>query len=190
MNVSLNLKNLNYKPYQKPDNEISYIHKYSDYPPSNLKQILTSIEKRISILSSNKTILNESKVIYQRALENSGYWQTLQCHPANENVNNNKRNRKRNVIWFNPPFSVNVKTKVRNFFLNLIRKLVTPGYKFSKLLNRNTTKVSYSLMPNVKAEIHKHNKKTLEKTQQKHPDTQLCNCTNKKRCPLKQTMSY
>ena len=39
-------------------------------------------------------------------------------------------------------------------------------------------------MPNVKAEIHKHNKNTLEKAQQKHPDTQLCNCTNKKQCPL------
>ena len=39
-------------------------------------------------------------------------------------------------------------------------------------------------MPNIKAEIHKHNKNTLEKAQQKHPDTQLCNCTNKKQCPL------
>ena len=31
-------------------------------------------------------------------------------HPSNENVSNNKRNRKQNVIWFNPPFSANVKT--------------------------------------------------------------------------------
>ena len=39
-------------------------------------------------------------------------------------------------------------------------------------------------MPSIKAEIHKHNKNTLEKAQQKHPDTQLSNCTNKKLCPL------
>ena len=39
-------------------------------------------------------------------------------------------------------------------------------------------------MSNIKAEIHKHSKNTLEKAQQKHPDTQLCNCTNKKQCPL------
>ena len=39
-------------------------------------------------------------------------------------------------------------------------------------------------MPNIKTEIHKHNESTLEKAQQKHPDTQLCNCTNKKQCPL------
>ena len=39
-------------------------------------------------------------------------------------------------------------------------------------------------MPNIKAEINKHNKNTLEKAQQKHPDTQLCNCTKRKLCPL------
>ena len=39
-------------------------------------------------------------------------------------------------------------------------------------------------MPNIKAEIHKHHKNILEKAQQKHQDTPLCNCTNKKQCPL------
>ena len=39
-------------------------------------------------------------------------------------------------------------------------------------------------MPSIKGEIHKHNKNTLEKGPQKHPDTQLCNCTNKNQCPL------
>ena len=29
----------------------------------------------------------------------------------------------------------------------------------------------------IKAEIHKHNKDPLEKAQQKHQDTKLCNCT-------------
>ena len=38
-------------------------------------------------------------------------------------------------------------------------------------------------MPNIKAEIHTHNKNSLEKAQQKHPDTQLCNYKNKKQCP-------
>ena len=39
-------------------------------------------------------------------------------------------------------------------------------------------------MPNIKAEIYKHNKNSSEKAQQKHRDTQLCNCTNKKLCLL------
>ena len=52
--------------------------------------------------------------MYQKALKKSGYRQTLRYHPAKENVSNNKQNRKRNVIWFNPPFSINVKTKSGN----------------------------------------------------------------------------
>ena len=64
LDVSLNLNNSNYKPYHKPDNEILYIHKDSNHPPSILQQISTSIEKRISTLSSNETIFNESKEIY------------------------------------------------------------------------------------------------------------------------------
>ena len=119
--VSLNLNNSNYKPYLKPDIEIWYILKDSNHPPNILKQIPTSIEKRISTLSSDKTKFNESKEIYRKALEKSDYRQTFKYHLTNENVNNNKRNRKENIIWFNPPFSVNVKTKVRNYFFNLTK---------------------------------------------------------------------
>ena len=59
LNVSLNLNNLNYNPYHKPDNEILNIHKDSNHPPSILTQIPTGIEKRISTSSSNETIFNE-----------------------------------------------------------------------------------------------------------------------------------
>ena len=70
------------------------------------------------------------------------------------------------------------------FFLNLIRKHFLPRHKFSKLFNRNTIKVSCNCLPNIKPELQKHSKNTLEKAQQKHPDTQPCNCANKKQCPL------
>ena len=119
-----------------------------------------------------------------KSSKKSNYRQTFEYHHANENVSNNKRNRKRNVIWFNPSFSVNVKTKVGSYFLNLIKKHFLPRHKFSKLFSRNTIKVSYSCMLNIAAEIHKHNKNTLEKAQQKNWHTQHCNCTNKKPCSL------
>ena len=51
------------------------------------------------------------------------------------------------------------------------------------MFSRNTIKASQSCMPNIKHEIHRHSKNTLEKAKQKHPDTQLCNCINKKQCP-------
>ena len=90
LDVTLNLINSNYKPYHKPDKEILYIHKDSNHPLSILNQILKSIEKIISTLSSNETIFNKSKKIYQKALEKSSYQQTLKYHPSNKNVSNNK----------------------------------------------------------------------------------------------------
>ena len=131
------IEQFNYKPYRKPDNKIFCIHKDSNHPLSILNQIPISTEKRISTLSSNETIFNESKEIYQKALEKSGYRQTLKYHPSNENVSNNKRNRKRNVVCFSPSFSANVKTKVGNYFLSLIREHFPPRDKFSKLFNHN-----------------------------------------------------
>ena len=77
LDVTLNLNNSNYKLCHKSDNEILYIHKDSNLPPSILIQIRTSIEKRISNLSSNETIFNESKEISPNALEKSDYQQTL-----------------------------------------------------------------------------------------------------------------
>ena len=37
-------------------------------------------------------------VLYQIALEKSSYWKTLMYDPDNVNVNNNKLNRKGNII--------------------------------------------------------------------------------------------
>ena len=48
LKVSLNLNNSNYKPSHKSDNEVLHIHKDSNHPPSILKQIPTSTEKRVS----------------------------------------------------------------------------------------------------------------------------------------------
>ena len=120
LDVSLNLNNSNYKPYHKPYNEIWYIHKDANQPLCLLKQIPTLIKKRFCTLSPRETKFSQSKEIYQKALEKSGYLKTLKYHPTNENISNKKQNRKQNVIWFNPQFSVTVKTKVGNHFLNLI----------------------------------------------------------------------
>ena len=180
---SLNLNNFNYKPYHKSDNKVLYIQKDSNYPPSILKQIPTSIEKIIFTLSSNETIFNKSKETYQKSLENSGYGQTLKYHSPNKNVNNSKRNRKLNVIWFNPPFIVNAKTNVRNYFLNLIRKHFPLLHKFSKLFSRITIKLSNNSEPNIKTEIHKHSKNTLRK----YPSTRRAKHYSKSVYQSKQT---
>ena len=91
-----------------------------------------------------KTYLTNQKKTCQKALEKSGYQQTLKYHASNENASNNKRKRKQNVILLKPPFIVNAKIKVGNYFLNLIRKHFPPCHKFGKLFNCNIIKVNYN----------------------------------------------
>ena len=59
----------------------------------------------------------------------------------NNNIDSNDNNsprtskqRKRNIIWFNPPFSKNVATKTGRYFLSLIDKHFPRNHKFHKIL--------------------------------------------------------
>ena len=97
-------------------------------------------------------------------------------------VENARRNRNRKVIWFNPPYSLNVKTKIGKVFLKLVRKHFLRSHKLSKVFNLNTIKISYSSMPNVKNLIKQHNSKILNKDRDKIQRT--CNCRIKESCPL------
>ena len=48
MDVTFNLSDGTYRPYQKPDNIIQYIHFDSNHTPNIIKQIHETIEKRLS----------------------------------------------------------------------------------------------------------------------------------------------
>ena len=69
LDVTLNLLNNTYKPFSKSNNEINYIHKEFNHPPSITKQVPFSIESHLSSLSSGEKIFNESTPIYQEALK-------------------------------------------------------------------------------------------------------------------------
>ena len=60
LNVTFNLNDGTYRPYQKPDNIIQYIHVKSNHPRNIIKQIPKAIEKRLPQLSSSEEIFNES----------------------------------------------------------------------------------------------------------------------------------
>ena len=94
------------------------------------------------------------------------------------------KNQKRNIICFNSPYSVNVVTKVGKHFLSLLDKNFSLHNKFHKTFNRNTVKISYSCLPNMKTIINSHNHKvTNPKTITKD---RTCNCMDKAKCPLSQ----
>ena len=75
--VTLNLNDGSYRPYKKPNDETNDIHVNSDHPPSILKQLPVSIEKRLSSLSSSKEIFEEAASYYEQCLSNCGYKQKL-----------------------------------------------------------------------------------------------------------------
>ena len=60
----------------------------------------------------------------------------------NSSTRNAPRNRKRKVLWFNPPYSQNVKTNIGKLFLKLVRKYFHKNSKYHKIFNRNTLKLS------------------------------------------------
>ena len=63
LDVTLNLNDGSYRPYKKPNEETNYIHVNSDHPPSILKQLPKSIEKRLSSLSSCHTMNSTSQTV-------------------------------------------------------------------------------------------------------------------------------
>ena len=73
LDVIFNLNGGTYKPYTKQNNEIKYILKNSNHPPSVIRQIPLSIESRLSTLSFNEKIFEEAAPSYQKALQNSDY---------------------------------------------------------------------------------------------------------------------
>ena len=92
--------------------------------PSTINTAATSeiISKIISEISSNEPIFNQSVPNYEDALKKSGYDVSLKCTPTqNPDENNQQREKmKRKVIWFNPPYSLYVKTNVGKLFLKLL----------------------------------------------------------------------
>ena len=183
LDVTLDLNTGTYRPYHKPNNEINYVHVKSNHPPTILKQIPLSIQNRLSNLSANETIFNEALPYYDDALKRSGYNHKFKYEP--KQPNQRRKNRKRNIIWFNPPFNNNIVTNIGRQFLNLIKKHFPRNHRFNKIFNKNNIKVSYSCMPNMKSIINMHNKKIMS-ANTNTTNNRSCNCTNKDQCPLQQ----
>ena len=109
LDVSFNLITGKYFPFKKPNNAPPYIHSKSNHTPSIIKHLPSVTNKHISSLSCNKTKFNKAKITYETVLNNRGYQATLRFGKSSQNT---RWNRNRKVIWFNPPFSLNVKTNI------------------------------------------------------------------------------
>lgn len=177
LDVTFDLASNRYYPFRKPDNDLLYINKNSNHPPTILKELPNMINKRISDLSCNEEEFKKSKTQYESALKRSGFITQMTFSNAKPT-----RQRYRKVIWFNPPYNQNVKTNIGRSFLRLIDKHFPRHHKLYKIFNRNTLKLSYSCTSNMENFVKQHNSHILKS--ESSTNSPLCNCRNKESCPL------
>ena len=87
-----------------------------------MNNIPKGINSRLSTISANKEIFERAAPVYQAALDRSGYNYQLNFDPTPNPSKEGKRasrQRKRHIIWFNPPFSRAVITNVGKDFYKL-----------------------------------------------------------------------
>ena len=184
LDINLNLETGIYKPYMKPNDTPLYVHKESNHPPVILRNIPLSVNNRLSSISANEEVFNQACQPYQAALEKSGYDFKLQFSPPNQN-DKKLTGRQRKISWFNPPFSKHVQTNIGEKFLKLIDKNFPASHPLRKVINRNTVKVSYRCMPNMKKAIARHNYQVLKKQEHEEEPAPGCNCNGRcGPCPL------
>ena len=207
LDITLNLETNTFLPFHKEGHIPLYVNRNSNHPKSILDKIPHSINIRINRLSANNSIFKNNKSFYDEALKESGYTKNLQYigKPELNRINgpDNSRNRKRKVIWFNPPYCKISKLGIGRTFLNLINKHFNQNNPLTKILNRNTLKISYSCTPNMSSIINAHNKKILNeyhrkldaeentntnpnssRTRDSNLNTGKCNCRDTQQCPL------
>ena len=127
------------------------------------KQILKAINLRMGKLSANEKIFKESSKRYIDALKNSGFKEdfrylkeniTNEITKENNNYNQKNKNRKRKIIWFNPPFCKLANIDVGKYFWRLIDKHFKQDNILHKIFNWKTLKISYSFTKNISQIIY------------------------------------
>ncbi len=139
LDVIFDLNNEKFKPYRKPIDDPLYINRQSNHPCTKHHQAAsnsyTSINKRVSAFSADKQTFHESAPTYQNALRHSNFDHKLDyTKQAPQKI---RRNRQRNIIWFNPPFSKNAKTNIAHNFLCLIDKHFQ-NHKLHKIIEKHS----------------------------------------------------
>ena len=183
LDLTLNLNTMEYRPFMKPNNKPKYINILSNHPPNIIKHMPVMIAQRISTNSSNEKIFHEEITPYKKALEESGYPSEMKYNTKTKKAK--MKNRKRNVMYFNPPFCKSVKTNIGKVFLSLVEDHFPKTSLMGKIFNKNNLKVSYCTMPNMKQHIAKHNNKLWNQPDPNETKNEKkCICRNPTECPM------
>ena len=135
LGVTFNLVTGKFFPFRKPNNQLLYINAKSNHPPNILRDLPNMISKRLSDLPCNVEEYEKAKPVYETALNDSRY-KTTMTYTKTTNVNNT--NRACNIIWFNPPYSQNVKTNIGKTFLKLVKSIFQEVINYIKYSIKHT----------------------------------------------------
>ena len=130
LDISFDLITGIYKPFNKPNNKLLCINASSGHPPSVLKQIPKSASKRMTANSCNKDIFRKNAPFCNSILKDCGFNENIKYCPEELVSSRRRKNRSRDIIWYNPPFSRNVKTNVEKHFFKLLKKHFGKNDKF------------------------------------------------------------
>ena len=115
----IQLKQINLRTLQKAKQWTRLHQRWLHHPPNIIADIPKAISKRSTNISCNKNTFDRNVSIYQAALKNSGSDGKITYNDQSEQTNNvnieeanQARKRKRAIIWYNPPYSMNVKTNI------------------------------------------------------------------------------
>ena len=104
LDTTLDLKTVTRTPYKEPKSNLTYNYKQSNHPPSIIKKLPKSRNKRLSTNSKNAQIFNEACPAYTEALEENGYNTNLQFDVTCTDKNSeNKQNQKAENYLVQPP---------------------------------------------------------------------------------------
>ena len=73
LDVTLDLNNSKYKPFNKPNSVSLYVNSKSNHPRKIINNLTAAINNRLCTISSDKDTFEASSGMYQTALNNSGY---------------------------------------------------------------------------------------------------------------------
>ena len=111
LDVTFDLTTFKYYPYRKPNDDPLYINSRSNHPPSISPNCLDRSTTRLLRLSCDEATFKTASAPYQEPLKRSNYDNILTYNEV-DSTTTNQRNRSRNIILFNPPYSRNVKINI------------------------------------------------------------------------------
>ena len=129
LNVTMDLNSGHFKTFTKEGNKLAYVSKDSNHPPSIIRNLPKGINRILSDTNSTEELFEASAPPYQAALEAAGYNHKLSYQPRveEESMGRRRRNRKRRITWFNPPFSLNCTTNIPKAFMAIIAECFPPA---------------------------------------------------------------